>query len=50
MSAIKEQSKRIMDNMPKDVAFDKMIKNGIRDSKAKNSVSNEEMRQKNKQW
>ncbi|WP_158009249.1 hypothetical protein [Bathymodiolus thermophilus thioautotrophic gill symbiont] len=50
MSAIKEQSKRIMDNMPKDVIFDKMIKNGIRDSKAKNSVSNEEMRQKNQQW
>ncbi|SFV87867.1 hypothetical protein MNB_SUP05-SYMBIONT-5-913 [hydrothermal vent metagenome] len=59
MNAIKEQSKRIIDNMPEDVsydeilkalAFDKMIKNGIQDSRDKNTVSNAEMQQKIKQW
>jgi hypothetical protein len=59
MNAIKEQSKRIIDNMPEDVsydeilkalAFDKMIKNGIQDSQNKDIISNEEMQQKIKQW
>lgn len=59
MNAIKEQSKRIIDNMPEDVsydeilkalAFDKMIKNGIQDSQNKDIISNEKMQQKIKQW
>ncbi len=59
MNAIKEQSKRIIDNMPEDVSydeilkalsFDKMIKNGIQDSQNKDIISNEEMQQKIKQW
>ena len=59
MNAIKEQSKRIIDNMPEDasydeilkaLAFDKMIKNGIQDSQNKDIISNEEMQQKIKQW
>jgi len=59
MNAIKEQSKRIIDNMPEDVsydeilkalAFDKMIKNGIQDSQNKDIISNEGMQQKIKQW
>ncbi len=59
MNAIKQQTKQIIDAMPEDVsydeilkelAFDRMVKNGIQDSKNQNVISNQAMQQKIKRW
>ncbi len=53
------EAKRVIETLPQDssyddiireLIFDKMIKNGLRDSKNNNIISNEEMKNKIEKW
>ncbi len=53
------EAKKVIEAMPQDssydeiireLAFDKMIKQGLEDSKNNNTISNEEMKNKISQW
>lgn len=59
MTAPKQVAKNIIDSLPEDtsydeilkeLAFDKMIQNGLKDSNENKTISNEEMKNKIKQW
>jgi len=59
MSAPKQDAKRVIDSLPEDtsyeeilkaLAFDKMIRRGLKDSKNGKRVSNKEMAQQIEQW
>lgn len=54
-----QEAKKIIGSLPQDssydeiikeLIFDKMIKNGLKDSKNNNTISNEEMKNKIEQW
>jgi ribosomal protein S3AE len=56
---IKNQLKEIIDNQPDDatfdeilreLAFERMVKNGLEDSKHQRTISNEEMEHRIKTW
>jgi len=53
------EAKRVIETLPQDssyddiireLIFDKMIKNGLQDSKNNNIISNEEMKNKIEKW
>ena len=53
------EAKKVIEALPQDssydeiireLAFDKMIKNGLEDSKNSNTISNEDMKKKINQW
>lgn len=59
MSTAKEDLKRLIENQPADssyeelvreLAFDVMVKRGLRDSEAGKTISNEEMRHRIRSW
>lgn len=59
MTAPKQEAKKIIDSLPddssydeilKELAFDRMIQKGLKDSKDNKTISNEEMKNKIKQW
>lgn len=59
MTAPKLEAKKIIDSLPEDtsydeilkeLAFDFIIKRGLKDSKAKKIISNKEMFNRLKQW
>lgn len=59
MTAPKQDAKKIIDSLPddasydeilKELAFDRMIKKGLKDSKENKTISNQEMQNKIKQW
>ena len=59
MTAPKKQIKKIIDSLPEDssydeiikeLAFHKMIENGLEDSKNNKLISNEEMKKRIKKW
>lgn len=59
MTAPKQEAKKIIDSLPEDssydeilkeLAFDRMIKRGLKDSKENKTISNNEMKNKIKQW
>ena len=59
MTAPKKQIKKIVDSLPEDssyeeiikeLAFHKMIENGLKDSKDNKTISNEEMKKRIKKW
>ena len=59
MTAPKKEIKKIIDSLPEDssyeeiikeLAFHKMIENGLKDSKDKKIVSNDEMKRRIKSW
>lgn len=59
MTAPKQVAKKIIDSLPEDtsydeiikeLAFDKMIQNGLKDSNDNKTISNEEMKNKINQW
>jgi len=59
MTAIKESAKKVIDSLPddasyeeiiKELAFARMIERGVKDSKEDKTISNEEMKQKIRQW
>lgn len=59
MTAPKQEAKKIIDSLPddtsydeilKELAFDRMIKRGLKDSKDNKTISNQEMGNKIKQW
>jgi len=59
MTAPKQEARKIIDSLPEDtsydeilkeLAFDKMIQNGLKDSNDKKTISNEDMKNKIKQW
>ena len=59
MSTAKDEIKQILESQPDDssydellreIAFRRMVKNGISDLKSGNVISNEEMEKKLKEW
>ncbi len=59
MTAPKQEMKKIIDSLPddssydeilKELAFDRMIQKGLKDSKENKTISNDEMKNKIKQW
>ena len=59
MTAPKQEAKKIIDSMPddssydeilKELAFDRMIQKGLKDSKENKIISNDEMKNRIKQW
>lgn len=59
MTAPKQEAKRIIDSLPEDasydeilkeLAFDRMIQKGLKDSKENKTISNNEMSNRIKQW
>jgi len=59
MTAPKQEAKKIIDSLPddssydeilKELAFDRMIQRGLKDSKENKTISNQEMGSKIKQW
>jgi len=59
MTAPKMNAKNIIDSLPddssydeilKELAFDRMIKRGLNDSKNSKTISNDEMKHRLKQW
>ena len=59
MTAPKQEAKRIIDSLPEDasydeilkeLAFDKMIRKGLKNSQENKIMSNKEMENKIKQW
>lgn len=59
MTAPKQEAKKIIDSLPddtsydeilKELAFDRMIKRGLKDSDENKTISNEEMKDKINQW
>jgi len=59
MTIAKQSAKKVIDSLPddtsydeiiKELAFHRMIERGLEDSKNGRTISNEEMKQKIKQW
>lgn len=59
MTAPKQEAKKIIDSLPddtsydeilKELAFDRMIQKGLKDSKENKTISNQAMSNKIKQW
>lgn len=59
MTAPKQEAKKIIDSLPEDtsydeiikeLAFDRMIQRGLKDSKENKTISNKEMNNRIKQW
>lgn len=59
MTAPKQEAKKIIDSLPddssydeilKELAFDRMIQKGLKNSKENKTISNQEMGNKIKQW
>ncbi len=59
MTAPKQEAKKIIDSLPddssydeilKELAFDRMIQKGLKDSKENKIISNDEMKNRIKQW
>ena len=59
MTIAKQSAKKVIDSLPNDTsyydilkefAFNRMIERGLEDSKNGRTISNEEMKQKIKQW
>jgi len=59
MTAPKQEMKKIIDSLPEDtsydeilkeLAFDRMIQRGLRDSNENKTISNEQMKNRIKQW
>ena len=59
MTAPKLEAKKIIDSLPEDtsydeilkeLAFDRMIQRGLKDSKENKTVSNQDMASRIKQW
>lgn len=59
MTAPKLEAKKIIDSLPEDtsydeilkeLAFDRMIQRGLKDSKGSKTISNKEMEHRIKQW
>ena len=59
MTIVKQSAKKVIDSLPddasydeilKELAFNRMIEKGLKDSKNGKTISNEEMKQKIKQW
>lgn len=59
MSTVKERMTQVIQNQPEDasyeeiikeLAFDKMIENGLKDSRQGRTISNEEMKCKINTW
>ncbi len=59
MSAPKQEAKKVIDSLPEDssyeeilkaLAFDKMIRRGLKDAQNGKRVSNKEMAQQIEQW
>jgi hypothetical protein len=59
MTAPKQEAKKIIDSLPddssydeilKELAFDRMIQKGLKDSKENKTISNNEMKNRIKQW
>ncbi len=59
MTAPKQEVKKIIDSLPddtsydeilKELAFDRMIQKGLKDSQQNKTISNQEMKNRIKQW
>jgi len=59
MTAVKQEAKKIIDSLPEDtsynetlkeLAFDRMIRRGLKDSRENKTISNQEMTNRIKQW
>ena len=59
MTAPKQEMKKIIDSLPEDtsydeilkeLAFDRMIQRGLKDSNVNKIISNEQMKNRIKQW
>ena len=59
MTAPKQEAKKIINSLPddssydeiwKELAFDRMIQKGLKDSKENKTISNDEMKNRIKQW
>ena len=59
MTAPKQEAKKIIDSLPEDTSydeilkelvFDRMIQRGVEDSDKKKTISNQEMKNRIKQW
>jgi len=59
MTAPKQEARKIIDSLPEDtsydeilkeLAFDRMIQRGLRDSQNNKTISNQEMQNRIKQW
>lgn len=59
MTAPKQEAIKIIDSLPddmsydeilKELAFDRMIQRGLKDSNENKTISNEDMKHKIKQW
>jgi hypothetical protein len=59
MTAPKQEMKKIIDSLPEDtsydeilkeLAFDRMIQRGLKDSNNNKTISNEQMKNRIKQW
>lgn len=59
MTIPKKEASRVIESLPDDssyeeilraLAFDKMIRNGLKDSKENKTILNEKMKEKIKQW
>jgi hypothetical protein len=59
MTAPKQEARKIIDSLPEDtsydeilkeLAFSKMIQKGLKDSSENKTISNQEMKNKIKQW
>lgn len=59
MTAPKQEAKKIIDSLPddssydeilKELAFNRMIQKGLKDSKENKTISNDEMKNRIKQW
>ena len=59
MTAPKQEARKIIDSLPEDasyekilkeLAFDRMIQRGLKDSNENKTISNQEMKNRIKQW
>ena len=59
MTAPKQEAKKVIDSLPEDasydeilkeLAFDRMIQKGLKDSSENKTISNQEMKNRIKQW
>ena len=59
MTAPKQDAKKVIDSLPEDtsydeilkeLAFDRMIQKGLKDSSENKTISNQEMKNRIKQW
>ncbi len=59
MTAPKQEAKKVIDSLPEDasydeilkeLAFDRMIQRGLKDSSENKTISNQEMKNRIKQW